>query len=228
LEGLGERLQHVFPQVSFILLYVINMALTLVVVSMIFAVIFKVLPDANIQWKAVMPGAIATAILFMIGKIGISFYISKSDMGSSFGAASSLAVIFVWIYYSSIILYFGAEFTKAYAVNKGYKVTPDKHAEWDENGRTVPGAKPKERPSFPPSAYNEVRPAPHGFPQLAIASHPIANRNLPAPAPVRDIRKEMPRGDASSSATKKPGMGTALLGLALYFITKGSDNNKGN
>ena len=228
LEGLGERLQQVFPQVSFVLLYVINMALTLVVVSMIFAVIFKVLPDADIQWKAVMPGAVATAILFMIGKIAISFYISKSDMGSSFGAASSLAVIFVWIYYSSIILYFGAEFTKAYAVNKGYRVTPDKHAEWDENARTVPGAKPKTTPVAPSRSHHEVRPTPQGYPQLAIASHPIANRNLPAPAPVRDIRREGPRGDASSSTTKKPGMGTALLGLALYFITKGSDKKKSN
>jgi len=193
---------------------------------MLFAVIFKVLPDADIQWKAVMPGAVATAILFMIGKIGISFYISKSDMGSSFGAASSLAVIFVWIYYSAIILYFGAEFTKAYAVNKGYKITPDKHAEWDEDGRTVPGAKPKAKPGVPSPAHNEARPAPHGYPQLAIASHPIANRDLPAPAPVRDIQRHVPRGEASSSAGKKPGMGTALLGLALYFMTKGSDKKK--
>lgn len=222
LEGLGERLQNVFPQVSFVLLYVINLALTLVVISMLFAVIFKVLPDANLQWKAVMPGAIATAILFMIGKIAISLYINKSDMGSSFGAASSLAVIFVWIYYSSIILYFGAEFTKAYAVNKGYKITPDKHAEWDEHARTVPGAKPKKNAPSAAPLYDETQPAPYGYPQFALASHPVANRNLLAPAPVRDHGRE---GDPASQ-TQKPGMGTALLGLALYFITRGSDKAK--
>ncbi|RYZ45859.1 MAG: YihY/virulence factor BrkB family protein, partial [Chitinophagaceae bacterium] len=123
LEGLGNRLQEVFPNVSFVLFYVLNLALTLSVITALFAVIFKVLPDAKMRWKAVLPGAVATAVLFMLGKMAISLYISKSDLGSSFGAASSLAIILVWVYYSSIILYFGAEFTKVYATNKGETIT---------------------------------------------------------------------------------------------------------
>ncbi|HZH38347.1 MAG TPA: YihY/virulence factor BrkB family protein, partial [Flavisolibacter sp.] len=115
IEGLGDRLKAVFPDVTVVLFYIINLVLTLVITTFLFGVIFKVLPDAKITLRAVLPGAIATSILFMIGKFAIALYISKSDLGTSFGAAGSFAVIFVWIYYSSIILYFGAEFTKAYA-----------------------------------------------------------------------------------------------------------------
>jgi len=74
-----------------------------------------------------MAGAIATAVLFMIGKFAISFYISKSNVGSTYGTAGSLVILLVWIYYSSIILYYGAEFTKAYAMKYGSEVTPNEY-----------------------------------------------------------------------------------------------------
>ena len=89
---------------------------------------FKVLPDAKIKWKQVWAGAIFTSVLFMIGKFGISFYISKSDVGSTYGAAGSLVILLVWIYYSSIILYFGAVFTKAYALKYGEAIKPNEYA----------------------------------------------------------------------------------------------------
>lgn len=217
LEGLGGRLQNMFPQVSLVMIYVLNLVVTLFVITLLFAVIFKVLPDAHMKWRAVLPGAIATAILFMIGKFGISLYIGKSDLASSYGAASSLAVIFVWIYYSAIILYFGAEFTKAYALNKGAKIIPDKYAQWDEDATTVPGAKPKNKQATPSPSEEGTRPMPHAYPQLA----PVARHNNPAPAPHVPVQESKTVSDH-----KKPGMGTALLGLALYFMTGGGKKKK--
>ncbi len=128
IEGLSERLRANFPEVTVVVFYIINLVLTLIVVTSIFAVIFKVLPDANIKWKDVWAGAIATALLFILGKFAISFYISKSEVGSTYGAAGSLVVLLLWVYYSSIILYFGAEFTKAYALKYGSEIHPNKYA----------------------------------------------------------------------------------------------------
>ena len=128
IDGFSKGLRNQFPDVAVVVFYIINLAITLVVTSLIFAVIFKVLPDATIKWRDVMAGAVATAILFMIGKLGISFYISKSEVGSTYGAAGSLVVLLLWVYYSSLILYFGAEFTKAYAVKYGAKIYPSPYA----------------------------------------------------------------------------------------------------
>lgn len=128
LDAFNTRLQANFAEVSVIVFYVLNQLLTLVVVSLIFAVVFKVLPDAIIQWKDVILGSVVTALLFMLGKFAISFYIGKSNIGSTYGATGSLVVLLLWTYYSSIILYFGAEFTKAYAVVYGSEIYPSKYA----------------------------------------------------------------------------------------------------
>ena len=128
IDGFSKRLQGYFPQVTIVVFYIVNLAITLAVITLIFGVIFKVLPDAKIKWKDILAGAIATALLFMLGKFGISFYISKSNVGSTYGAAGSLVVLLLWIYYSSIILYFGAEFTKAYAVKYGSEIHPNDYA----------------------------------------------------------------------------------------------------
>lgn len=127
-ETIGNRLQQQFPEVTVVVFYIINLLLTIGITSLLFAVIFRVLPDAKIKWKDVWAGAITTALLFMLGKFAISFYISKSDVGSTYGAAGSLVILLVWIYYSSIILYFGAEFTKAYAMKFGAAIHPSKYA----------------------------------------------------------------------------------------------------
>ncbi|HEY0058997.1 MAG TPA: YihY/virulence factor BrkB family protein [Flavisolibacter sp.] len=127
-DALGERLKNTFPDVTVVVFRIINLLLTLTITTGLFAVIFKVLPDAKIKWKDVLGGAIATSILFMIGKLLISLYISKSEVGSAYGAAGSLIILIVWIYYSAIILYFGAEFTKAYALKYGAAIHPSAHA----------------------------------------------------------------------------------------------------
>jgi membrane protein len=128
IDGFSTRLTAHFPGVAIVVFYIFNILITFSVTSLIFGVIFKVLPDGDIKWKDVLAGAMATALLFMLGKFGISFYISKSQVGSTYGAAGSLVILLLWIYYSSLILYFGAELTKAYAVKYGSPIHPNQYA----------------------------------------------------------------------------------------------------
>lgn len=124
-EGISNRLADHFPETTVIVVYVVNLLITLSVVTLLFSVIFRVLPDAKIKWKDVLAGSVVTAALFMLGKFAISFYINKTDIGDTYGTAGSLVVILVWIYYSSFILYFGAEFTKAWAMKYGDEIHPN-------------------------------------------------------------------------------------------------------
>lgn len=128
IEALSSRLQAHFPEVTVVVFYIINLVLTFLITSLIFAVIFKVLPDAKIWWRDVITGAMVTSVLFMLGKFAISFYVSQTNVGSTYGTAGSLAILLVWVYYSSIILYFGAEFTKAWALEYGHEIHPNHYA----------------------------------------------------------------------------------------------------
>lgn len=128
IDGFSDKLTQQFPEIAVLFFYLINVLITFGVTTLIFAVIFKVLPDGNIRWKDVMAGAMATAFLFMLGKFAISFYISKSHIGTTYGAAGSLVILLLWIYYSSMILYFGAELTKAYAIQYGSPIHPSAYA----------------------------------------------------------------------------------------------------
>ena len=128
IEALSGRLQRAYPDVTVAVFYVLNLVVSFVVITFIFGVIFKVLPDAKIKWRDVRTGAMVTAILFMLGKFGISLYISKSEVGSTYGTAGSLVVLLLWVYYSSIILYFGAEFTKAWAMSYSEPIHPNHYA----------------------------------------------------------------------------------------------------
>jgi membrane protein len=127
-EGLMDKLKQIFPQITVVLVYIFNLIITLLITSSLFAIIFKVLPDAVIRWKDVAVGAIFTAMLFMVGKFGITFYIGSSNVSSAYGTAGSLVILLLWIYYSSIILYFGAEFTKSYALTYGHEIRPNEYA----------------------------------------------------------------------------------------------------
>ena len=108
--------------------YVLSYGLSLGLVAVVLAAIFKILPDVKISWRDVWVGALVTSVLFHIGKFGISLYIGKASVGSTFGAAGSLAVLLVWIYYSSQIVLFGAEFTRVYANQYGKRVVADDNA----------------------------------------------------------------------------------------------------
>jgi len=128
IEAFGNHLKTLFSGMSTILLYIINLLMSISISGFIFAVIFKVLPDAKIKWKDVWVGALATTLLFLLGKFAISFYISKSNVGSTYGTAGSLVVLLLWIYYSSVILYYGAEFTMSYAMLYGDPIKPAAYA----------------------------------------------------------------------------------------------------
>ena len=129
LTAFGGALGEMLPEgVSATLLQVVNQAVSLVVVTALFAAIFKVLPDATVAWRDVWVGAAVTAVLFVVGKFAIGFYLGRSNPGEAFGAAGSLAVMLVWVYYSSMILLYGAEFTQAWAESRGGGIAPERGA----------------------------------------------------------------------------------------------------
>lgn len=126
---ISAQAAHILPAgISSALLYAIQLALSLGIITLLFAAIFKVLPDAEIAWRDVWVGAAVTALLFVVGKFLLSFYFGRSDPGSTFGAAGSLVLILVWIYYSSMILLLGAEFTQVWARRHGSGIQPSEGA----------------------------------------------------------------------------------------------------
>ena len=106
----------------------LNAVVSLLVITGIFAVTFKMVPDVKIAWRDVWIGAVITALLFTIGKFGLSMYLSRSTMASSYGVAGSLIVLLVWVYYSAQIVFFGAEFTQVYANRYGSRIVPSENA----------------------------------------------------------------------------------------------------
>ena len=125
---LNERLTRFFPDTMVYIIYGLNIVLLLAVISLLFAIIFKVLPDGKIKWKDAFVGAFFTSILFLIGKSAIGYYLGNSKLGSTYGTAASVVIILTWVYYTSIILYFGAEFTKIYALEFGGGIVPNETA----------------------------------------------------------------------------------------------------
>jgi membrane protein len=129
LSAFGGALGGMLPDgVSTTVLQVVNLTVSFVVITALFATIFKVLPDARVAWRDVWVGATVTALLFVIGKFLIGFYLGRSNPGQAFGAAGSLAVLFVWVYYSSMIVLFGAEFTQAWIERNGNSIAPQRGA----------------------------------------------------------------------------------------------------
>jgi membrane protein len=114
---------------SKLLLFMLDVVVSFGVVTMLFAAIFKFLPDAKVPWRYVWLGAVMTALLFTAGKYGLTVYFKFAAPTSAFGAAGSLAAVMLWIYYSSFILFFGAEFTKVWALRHGHGIEPSAHAE---------------------------------------------------------------------------------------------------
>ncbi|MBK9938234.1 MAG: YihY/virulence factor BrkB family protein [Chitinophagaceae bacterium] len=130
LDYLLDNLVKNYPQTTVYLVYILNIFLTFFITVFIFAAIFKVLPDARIKWRHVWVGSFVTAFLFMLGRFVISYYLGHSRMSSAYGAAGSVIVILLWVYYSAMILYFGAAFTHAYAIHRGSRIYPTNYAVW--------------------------------------------------------------------------------------------------
>lgn len=123
-----NSVSKLLPDFTLYLLSAINIAISLAFITVIFALMFKVLPDATVKWRDVWIGALITTALFVLGKYLIGFYLGSSQIGSAYGAAGSLVIILVWVYYSSAIFLFGAEFTYVYAEEIGEKIKPYRNA----------------------------------------------------------------------------------------------------
>lgn len=127
---LNNFITQTFGWETYLLMEVVNYGVGFLIVVLVFAFMFKVLPDVQISWKSVWAGAILTAVLFTLGKFLLSLYFAEFKPTSAFGKAGTIILIMMWINYSCMLVFFGAEFTKIYSVKKGFKILPSKHAKW--------------------------------------------------------------------------------------------------
>jgi membrane protein len=128
MDVINTRLLVYFPDTTVYIFYIFNIIILFATTTMLFAIIFKTLPDGNIDWKDALIGSSFTSFFFMFGKFAIGFYLGSSTVATVYGAAGSIIIILIWVYYSAIILYFGAEFTKVYANAHGNKIIPNGYA----------------------------------------------------------------------------------------------------
>ncbi len=140
---MGQSFGHLLPLPA-VVLHVFNFVISFAVITVLFALMFKYVPDAKVSWRNVGIGAIGTALLFTIGKLLLGLYLGKASVGSTYGAAGSLVAVIVWIYYSAQILFFGAEFTHVYAQAHGAD-TKDRKMPEAQLDKTQKGARPKTR-----------------------------------------------------------------------------------
>jgi membrane protein len=128
LDLLVNRIAQLFPRLTIVLVDTLNILLTFGITTLLFGLIFKVLPDARIDWKHVRFGTIITSLLFMGGKFLISYYLGHSSLATIYGTAGSAIILLLWVYYSAMILYFGAVFTHVYTVQTGSYIYPNSYA----------------------------------------------------------------------------------------------------
>ena len=125
---LSDRLAARFPEFTVNAFYFVNISIVFIIITLLFCVIFRTLPDGRVSLKDTLVGSSITAVLFMIGKFAIGKYLGQSNISTTYGAAGSVVLILLWVYYSAIILYFGAEFTKVYIRMHGKKIIPNYYA----------------------------------------------------------------------------------------------------
>ncbi len=125
----SEWIKTHLPHFMLFVFMLINFFISFGVITVLFALMFKILPDARIHWRDVWIGSIATGLLFVLGKFGLGFYFGKANPASTYGAAGSIVLIMLWVSYSCMIVFYGAEFTKQFAVHFGRKIEPTKDAE---------------------------------------------------------------------------------------------------
>ncbi len=145
LSALNKYMEDLIPGAHFFW-EILNLAISFGLVTLLFALMYKFLPDVKIKWSDVWIGAMITALLFTIGKFGLGLYLGRGSFGSTYGAAGSLVVLLAWVYYSAQILFFGAEFTQVYAREYGSQIIPDKYAiPVDEGERLRQGMEKKKQ-----------------------------------------------------------------------------------
>ena len=137
LVAMGNWIKVDASQILLSIFEILNFVISLIIISLLFAMIFKILPDAKIHWKHVWLGALVTGILFTIGKTALSYYFGKAQPASVYGAAGSIILILLWVSYSSMILFFGAEFTAAYAKKYSGIIAPNELAKVENNPKVL-------------------------------------------------------------------------------------------
>jgi membrane protein len=154
-----------------VILQIIHFIVSLGVISLLFATIFKFLPDADIAWKDVWLGAVVTALLFGLGRYAIGLYLGRSNVGTTFGAAGSLAILLIWVYYSAQIVFLGAEFTQVYANKYGSRIVPEGDAvKVTEDERAEQGIPHQERVKGADSGSTRLREAGMGSYRYQLTS----------------------------------------------------------
>ena len=146
----NDFLERLLSEATVYLIQLLSYSISLATVIVVFALIFKLLPDAKVRWKDVWAGALVTTALFGIGRYLINLYLSNSNIASTYGVAGSFVLVLMWIYYSSIILLLGAEFTKAFSHKMGRRILPKKNAvkiirQEEATARVTPREKGKEK-----------------------------------------------------------------------------------
>jgi len=131
--SLSNYLQPHLPEWSLDSLNWINLGMMFFILTSLFSIIFKVLPDARIGWGGVISGALVSSLMFMIGRYLIAWYLSINTSVSAYGAAGSLIILLVWVYYSAVILYLGAEFSQVFSLYRGKRIYPNKYAVFIQN-----------------------------------------------------------------------------------------------
>lgn len=149
LNGFSDWIKEKLPDFMLIVFQFLNFIVSFGIISVLFALMFKILPDVKIRWRSVWIGAMVTTLLFLLGKFALGIYFGKAHPGSAYGAAGSIILVMLWVSYSSMIVFFGAEFTKQYMLHFGGKVEPRKSAKLIEdskddgviNNKTLPDLK---------------------------------------------------------------------------------------
>jgi membrane protein len=220
LAAAGAFLTNALPMVAEWILSVINFAISFGVITLLFALMFKYMPDAKIAWSDVWIGAAITALLFTIGKSLIGLYLGRATAGAAYGAAGALVILLLWIYYSAQIFLLGAEFTQVYASQYGHRVLPNKNAEAVTEGdrakqgltRIPAGQRPAASPAPRSAAAIAL-----GVQQPAASTAPMAETDpwdRPKPDPVAtDVvpREELKRIHVSEMVTFVAGLGAGAL-----------------
>jgi membrane protein len=154
--AMGGVIEGLLPSME-VLAQAVNFALALAVMTLLFAMMFKFLPDAKIAWRDVWIGAAATALLFAVGKLLIGLYLGKSAVSSTYGAFGALVILLIWVYYSAQILFLGAEFTQVYATRFGSRIVPTENAVPEEEAEYAASRRETRRPA-PAMAFQQAAP----------------------------------------------------------------------
>ncbi len=137
LTALSDWMKYHFPDALLVLFYVLNSIVSIIIASLLFALMFKFLPDAKIKWRHVWFGALVTGLLFELGKFALGLYFGRANPGEGYGPAASIILIMLWVSYSSMIVFFGAEFTKGHANQQDGAIRPDENARRDKERKQV-------------------------------------------------------------------------------------------